>query len=764
METNVHHFADINSCFSSNYVKIIDAKPVFIDEEKYKNDLFSHLINDSPYFFRKDELQQIRKALDFAFAAHKGQYRKVSKEPYIVHPVEVAKITIKELQLRTTSAIAALLHDVVEDTEYSVEDIRNFFGEKVANIVEGLTKIQNIYDSKLNPQAEMFKNMLLTIPQDMRVIFIKLADRLHNMRTMEGMPASTQLIKSGENLFVYAPFAGKLGLYLVKKELEDLSFKYSHPEKYNFLVQKISETDFSRCLMIEDFVSPLRGALESKKIKHTIISVEKSLYSVWEKMEKESLSFEDVFDYKAVRIIIDPQSLETEREECFSVYSIISSIYSVRKGSMWDFVKNPKENGFEGLLLDFMTPCGQWLEVQILTQRMHEIAERGYSDTKKPNEKESERDKWIRNIVQRLQESDSNAFDLLDNFRLNVYSDVIYVFTPKGQIIKLPKNSTILDFAFQIHTDIGLHCAGGKVNHKMVPVNHVLNSTDQVDIISSESVSPKSEWQNFVVSPLAKGKLKKYFIKIRKQDIESGALLFQKWMREWKIDVTPEVMTFLIRQFNVENDDDFLIHIANNKISAKVLEKVLFQEENQNVFKYFVTRFFPKLRRKTYEKHEVTQKLTLNPKEPVLIDENIPHTKATCCNPLPGDDATAFKNHYGMLIVHRTDCQNSILLRATNGKQVYAVKWKLHKNNASLARVLLKGIDRIGMTKDITNLISDELKVNIRSIHLTADEGIFDGTIDLYVLNLDDLNVLISKLKKINGVKEVFRTEIPAIK
>jgi GTP pyrophosphokinase len=697
-------------------------------------------------------------AYNFAYDAHQGIKRKTG-EAFILHPIAVCKIVVREIKLGVTSAICALLHDVVEDNEdVSLEMIAEKFGDKVASIIDGLTKITNVYSDEQNIQAATFRKMLMSIPKDIRVILIKLADRLHNMRTLEGMPENRQIVKAGETLYVYAPLARRLGLNKIGRELEDLSFKYHLPDNFNKLMQIIESSKERRESILEEFKSKMANVLANEKITYEITGIRKSLYATWTKMNEKHLSFEEIHNFQTIRLIFKSKSKIPERRQCYDIYTLVTDVFMPRKGSLQDLVRNPKANGFEALIVDIMISDGNWREVQILSQRMAEIAERGYSSEKQAGrgKEPSERDKWIESIGDQIVNTKNSDLDFLDNFKLNLYISEIYVFTPVGKIIKLPRGSTVLDFAFQIHTELGLHCIGAKVNKKLVNIGYVLNSADQIEILDSKSAKPEKNWLNIVITARAKGSLRTFFKKEQRENAMEGEVKLKEIQATLDIQTDETTINKLVSYFRTKDKYALFGKIGKNHISRAELIKGFKSVTSTGILDGLIPSF---LRQKTIEE-PAKSKPSFSHKTSFIAEELVEEPEyllADCCHPVPGDKSIAFQTVDGEIIIHQINCKNAIKLNAEHGKSVARVSWKPHKLNQYTAKLFLKGIDRKKIVHDLTYVVSDQMNVNMKSINISGNNGIYEGNIIVYVSNLDVLNALIVKLKRIDGIKEVIR-------
>lgn len=718
----------------------------------------------------EENTKMIRRAFDLANEAHKGMRRR-SGEPYIYHPIEVAIIVAREIGLGTKSVVCALLHDVVEDTEYTLEDIENLFDSKIASIIDGLTKISNVFDKDSSLQAENFRKMLLTLSDDVRVIFIKLADRLHNMRTLDSMPQNKQLKIASETLFLYAPLAHRLGLYSIKTELEDLSLKYEHPSLYNEINQKLKETEKGRLSYINKFSLPIINKLTNSGLKYSITGRPKSVYSIYTKMQAKNVPFEEVFDIFAIRIIFEPDLNIAEKAQCWSIYSYVTDIYQPKPDRLRDWVSTPKANGYEALHLTVMGPEGQWVEVQIRSQRMDEIAERGYAahwKYKGDNSDEGELDKWIKKIREMLENPSANALEFLDEFKMNLFSKEIYVFTPKGVLKRLPKNSSALDFAYEIHSEVGNKAIGAKINYKLVSLSHTLNSGDQVEIITSDKQKPQRDWLDFVSTAKAKSAIKSSFKNERKDNIEKGKIILDEKLKELNLHPNSNIFKKLLAEYGVTKKEDLYNKMGMESIELPDLVKVLSKKSKNKFIRYWqlrVSKTTSKINvfgKKKHEDNDENKTPSFNKKKPLYLTEDIDNAQyklAKCCNPIPGDDVMGYVTPSEELIVHKKKCSIAQKLMSSFGDNIITIEWTVHKIMAHLVRIKLQGIDRLGLVHNITEVISSELSVNMRALAFDTHDGIFEGSIDLYIHNADDLNNLIKDLKKIKGVDKVIRLE-----
>jgi len=728
------------------------------DEVKINSLLEQLIINCSYCKSPKDE-KLIRKAFKMAHEAHRGMRRK-SGDPFIIHPLEVAFIVSEEIGLGVTSTVCAILHDVVEDTDLTIEDIENAFGKKIASIIDGLTKISGVFDKESNSlQAENFRKMLLTLSDDVRVIFVKLADRLHNMRTLGSLPRNKQIKIAGETIYLYAPLAHRLGLYALKSELEDLSLKYRYPEVYNEISEKIKLTEERRLHLINHFSLPIIDALSLNGFKFNISGRPKSIYSIWQKMHQKNISFEEIYDLFAIRIVFEPRNEIPEKTQCWNIYSVITDIYAPKPERIRDWVSTPKANGYEALHTTVMGPNGKWMEVQIRSNRMDEIAERGFAAHWKYKDKsspESELDKWIKRIKETLETPSADAMEFLDDFKLNLFSSEIMVFTPKGHIVTLPKNATALDFAYDIHTEIGNKAIGAKINHRLVPLSHTLSSGDQVEILSSDVQKPTVEWYQFVSTLKAKTAIKNALKAEIKNRTEVGKQILIEKLKELNLTPSSRILKKLVPAYSSSHKDELYSKIGSGIIVLDDLKEILSKNTKNKwvrVWDLSVGRSQKKGQRDEYDSRG-----TLILKE-TMDNEESNYTLAKCCNPIPGDEVVAVRQENDTVLVHRTDCKTAVKIMSSQGNRLVAAKWTQHKVLSYLARIQLKGWDRFGVYNSITNTITKELNISMRTINLHGHDGIFDGTIDIYVHSTSDLNNLILNLIKLKGVDSVHRVE-----
>ncbi|WP_028295452.1 RelA/SpoT family protein [Olivibacter sitiensis] len=731
-------------------------KEVTIDLEAEKKEILKRyraLLRACKPTLQKGDKQMIRRAFDLALESHKNMRRK-SGEPYIYHPIAVAQIAAEEIGLGTTSIVCALLHDVVEDTDVTLEQIENQFGKKVAKIIDGLTKISGIFDPNSSIQAENFRKMLLTLADDVRVILIKLADRLHNMRTMEFMARDKQLKIASETSYLYAPLAHRLGLYAIKSELEDLSMKYTDPDTYKFIARKLNEKKAEREKYIHQFVAPIQEIIAEQGIKARVFGRPKSIFSIWNKMRKKSIPFEEVYDLFAIRIIIDTTP-EMEKAECWKAYSIVTDLYRPNPDRLRDWISSPKINGYESLHTTVMGAKGQWVEIQIRTERMNEIAEKGFAAHWKYKESNSDSglDQWIQKIRDILSNPEQNALDFVDDFKMNLFSDEIFIFTPKGALIQLPAGATALDFAFEIHSDLGASCIGAKVNHKLVPLSYKLANGDQVEIITSNKQTPKEDWLNFVVTAKAKSKIKSALKEEKRRIAEDGKEILERKLKSLKITYNTDNLNKLAAFLKLPSTQDLFYNVAKGLTDLKQLKDFAASERSIDTSPGPSTRI---------EQHidGLSKKVDKKADDTLLIGDDmqaIDYTLANCCNPIPGDDVFGFVTVNDGIKIHRTNCPNASKLMANYGYRIVKAQWASRNESAFLTGLHIVGIDDVGLINKITAVISQDFKVNIRSLSIGSNQGIFEGNIMVYVNSTEHLENLINNLKHIKGVTGITR-------
>ena len=728
-----------------------------IEEEELIRKEFDELVAICPKCQTQKGYKLVKKAFELAHDAHKGVRRK-SGEPYILHPLAVARIAAEEIGLGSTGVAASLLHDVIEDTDYTYEDLEAIFGTKVAAIVDGLTKLSGVFDKNQSAQAENFRKLLLTMVEDIRVIIIKLADRLHNMRTLGSMPEHKRLKIAGETLFMYAPLAHRLGLYAIKTELEDLSLKYEHPSIYKDITNKIESKKLKNKDILDKFIAPIRQSLKNAGIEFEIKSRPKSVYSIWSKMQKKNIPVDEIYDVLAIRIVFNANTLIPEKAQCWNIYSLITDIYKPKPDRLRDWVSTPKANGYEALHATVMGPIGKWVEIQVRSERMDEIAERGFAahyKYKGAHEKESELDNWLQRIRDMLDNPVSDSLEFLDDFKLNLFASEISIFTPKGQVKILPKGATALDFAFEIHTHLGYKCIGAKVNYKLVPVSHVLKSGDQVEILTSEKQEPKYDWIKIVTTAKAKTAIKDAFKKERKEFIAKGEKIVEEALNRKKLTTNNRILSKLLRYYELDKKEELYVKLGNGSIVIKNLDKILREKTSNKWIKYWGLSFGGKK-----DKNEKNKKI--DKRKPIVLNDDTDKASyiiASCCNPIPGDDVVGYVDEEEKVILHSRKCPIAIKLMSSKGNQLVSAEWTTHKLLSFLAIINLTGIDQIGIVSKITKVISEDQNVNMRSIHVESHDGIFDGSIYLYIHNVEDLNNLIYRLMKIKGVHTVTREE-----
>lgn len=741
--------------------------PKEIADEEMINQAFHELLNDYLSTKHRKKVEIITKAFNFANQAHKGIKRR-SGEPYIMHPIAVASIVCNEIGLGSTSICAALLHDVVEDTDYTVEDIENIFGPKIAQIVDGLTKISGgIFGDRASAQAENFKKLLLTMSNDIRVILIKIADRLHNMRTLGSMLPNKQYKIAGETLYIYAPLANRLGLYKIKTELENLSFKYEHPEEYAEIEEKLNATAAERDKVFRDFTAPIRTQLDKMGLKYRILARVKSIYSIWNKMQTKHVPFEEIYDLLAVRIIFEPRNVEEELNDCFDIYVSISKIYKPHPDRLRDWVSHPKANGYQALHVTLMGNNGQWIEVQIRSERMNDVAEQGFAAHWKykeggGSEDEGELEKWLKTIKEILDDPQPDAIDFLDTIKLNLFASEIFVFTPKGELKTMPQNSTALDFAFSLHTDIGSHCIGAKVNHKLVPLSHKLQSGDQVEILTSKSQRVQPQWEVFATTARARAKIASILRKERKANQKIGEEILSEFLKKEEIRPEETVIEKLRKLHNAKNEEELLAAIGSKAIILGEADKNELKEKQTSNWKKYLTFSFGNSKEKQQEEKEAQEKEKINPKQILKLTEESLQKKyimAECCHPIPGDDVLGYVDENDRIIIHKRQCPVAAKLKSSYGNRILATEWDTHKELSFLVYIYIKGIDSMGLLNEVTQVISRQLNVNIRKLTIETEDGIFEGKIQLWVHDVEDVKTICNNLKKIQNIKQVSRVE-----
>lgn len=745
-----------------------DMLPAMTADEKMIQDGFNELLKDYLNSNHRRKVERITKAFNFANQAHAGVKRR-SGEPYIMHPIAVARIVCREMGLGSTSICSALLHDVVEDTEYTVQDISDMFGPKIAQIVDGLTKISGgIFGEQASAQAENFRKLLLTMSDDIRVILIKIADRLHNMRTLGSMLPAKQFKIAGETLYLYAPLAHRLGLFTIKTELEDLSFKYEHPQEYDFIEQKLQASEESRNKLFEHFAIPVDKKLKEMGLHYEMKARVKSAYSIWNKMESKGITFEDIYDLYAVRIIFDPLPGVDEKNMCWDIYSAITDIYRIRPDRIRDWVSRPKANGYQALHLTVMGPDGQWVEIQIRSRRMDDIAEKGFAAHWKYKEhsveEDTELDKWLQTITEILESPDPNALDFLDTIKLNLFTSEIFVFTPKGDIKTLPQGATALDFAYALHTNIGNKCIGAKVNHRLVPLSHPLASGDQVEILTSRSQEPQAEWLNFVTTAKARSKIDAVLKRARKDAAKVGEEKVIAAFKRSDMEASTSNLDKLCMYFGFSKREEFFYAVEKGDVTLPENIKKLLKEKTDNVLFKYVKQALGVGVKNNKEKEEVQKeekpKAKYDKSKPYILREEAferNYVIAECCKPIPGDDALGFINDDGNVVVHKRSCPIAMRLKGCFGERILNTEWSSHKNASFEATLEVKGIDSIGVLNTITKTISDDFNVNIMRLLIEAKDGVFEGKIKMKVHDVEDIQKMCVTLSKIKNIKSVGR-------
>ena len=745
-----------------------DEEKRLAEDDELINGAFQKLLDSYIASRHRKKVDLISKAFNFARQAHKG-VRRLSGEPYIMHPIAVAQIACSEIGLGSTSICSALLHDVVEDTDYSVEDISNIFGPKIAQIVDGLTKISGgIFGEQASAQAENFKKLLLTMSDDIRVILIKIADRLHNMRTLDSQPANKQYKIAGETLYIYAPLAHRLGLYKIKSELENLSFRFEHPEEYTSIQQKLSTTQASRHELFDQFTEPIEDALKQMGIQYTIKERIKTPYSIWNKMQNKHVSFEEIYDILAVRIIFTPRSREEEVNECFNIYVAISKIYKSHPDRLRDWLNHPKANGYQALHVTLMSKQGRWIEVQIRSNRMDEIAEQGFAahwkykegdDDEEFTEDEAELNEWLRTIKEILDDPQPDAMDFLDAIKLNLFASEIFVFTPKGEIKTMPSGCTALDFAFSIHTFLGSHCIGAKVNHKLVPLSHKLKSGDQVEILTSKSQHVQPSWISFVSTAKAKGKILAILRRAGREVQKRGEDVLTQWLQKHNHEYSIAVADQLAEYHEFKRRDDFFQALGEKTVLLG--EKDLEELEGKNKKNGGWRKYVPFVKSKKQDDEKENELFVVpdkfNRKKPIYItEENIRQYKfPSCCHPIPGDDALGYIDNKNLIEIHKRTCPVAAKLKSGFGNRILDAKWDMHKRLFFIATIRISGIDRVGLLNEVTQVISAQMSVNIRNLNITCEDGMFDGTLELRVHDREDVHQIMKNLKTVNDLKEI---------
>ncbi|MDT7831705.1 RelA/SpoT family protein [Flavobacteriaceae bacterium S356] len=726
------------------------------DEKKEIAKRYKDLLKGTYQVLSKEDKALIRKAFDIAVEAHSEQRRK-SGEPYIYHPIAVAKIVAYEIGLGATSIAAALLHDVVEDTQYTVADMEQLFGETIARIVSGLTKISSLKkDKDFSIQAENFRKMLLTLHDDVRVILIKVADRLHNMQTMDAMPAHKQVKIASETLYIYAPLAHRLGLYNIKTELEDLGLKYTEPEVYNDIKNNISESKEDQEKYIREFANTLKKGFDKENFDYDIKGRFKSIFSIRRKMRKQNVSFDEVYDKFAIRIIYTPSS-DDEKFDAWKIYSIVTDYFKPNPSRLRDWISQPKSTGYEALHITVIGPEAKWVEVQIRSNRMNEIAEKGYAAHFKYKQGaigENGLEGWLNKLKETLENQSLNAVDFVEDFKLNLYAKEIYVFTPKGDLKSLPKDASALDFAFSIHTDVGLKCRGAKVNGKLVPLSHVLKSGDQIEVLTASNNKPNVRWLDFVITARARTKIKTALKEEEKKIAEEGKAILARKLRHLKINFDEKVINELVLFFKLKTSFDLFFRIGNGAIDNTQLKSFVSQRNNAFI-SFFKNRLKRAPSKEVIEKEEVTSKydsLVFG-----VDEERLDYKLSKCCNAIPGDNVFGFLTINEGIKVHKKNCPNAISLQSNYAYRIMPAKWIDSSKEQFKAILHISGVDNQGIVNNLTRIISNSMNVFIHSINIAGNEGVFDGKLSLSVKNKTQLNKLIENIKKVDGVQKVER-------
>lgn len=726
------------------------------------NDAYDDLEREISKRFDSERMAKVRKAFDFSNKAHDGMRRKAG-DPYITHPLAVANIVARDLGLGATSVIAAILHDVVEDTEYEIPDIENMFGKEVAKLVDGLTKLSGDFE-----EIFTLRKIIMSLFDDIRIILIKFADRLHNLRTLDSLEENRRMKIAAETLNIYAPLAHRLGLYSVKNELEDLSFKYKQPSDYQNIFYQLHSQDQKRNELIQKFVQPIRQKLTEEDIECTITHRLKSIYSIWLKMKKQNLtSIDQVFDLFAVRIILKSKPGISEKKQCYEVLSFVTDIYQPKPGRLRDWITTPRANGYESLHVTVMGPEGKFLEVQIRTERMDRIAEYGFAAHYKYKEKETDKptenelDRWIEKIKEHMDNNpDGNAYEFLEDFRLNLFSGEIVVFTPKGRMLKLPKKSTIIDAAYEIHTDLGNKCIGAKVNYKLVPPNFILNNGDQIEILTSENQTPQPEWLNFVATAKASNKIKNTLRQTKGETVEKGREIVEHAIKEQGSPLVANTLKKIVAHYNLSNKEQLYSQVGMGILELKDLDQILKKKSQNKFIKYWNITFNRK--EKEDEEAEADYTNEIDKKKPFILKETpdrIEYTLARCCNPIPGDDVVGYISSGDQIIIHKKDCPVVEKMITNEGKKTITAEWTKFKKLSYLTRLKLNGFDRVGMASEVTNIISKQNNINMRSLKFDAHDGVFEADLHLYIHNTEDLQKLIGQLEKVKGINKVSRIE-----
>lgn len=737
------------------------------EEEQMIQREFEALLDDYAHTPHRQKVELITHAFNFANQAHYG-VRRLSGEPYMMHPLAVARICVREIGLGSTSICSALLHDVVEDTDYTVEDIAGLFGDKIAQIVSGLTKISGgVFGDQASEQAENFRKLLLTISDDIRVVLIKIADRLHNMRTLGAQPKDKQYKIAGETQYIYAPLAHRLGLFPIKTELEDLSFKYEHPDTWQEIHDKLESVKAHQMESFEQFAVPIRERLTSMGYQYTLRARIKSVYSVWKKMMRQQCSFEDVYDLLAVRIIFTPNESMSEKDQCWMIYSAITELYRPHPERIRDWISTPKANGYEALHVTVMGSNGEWIEVQIRTDRMNEIAERGYAahwKYKTGENDDSELDKWIREIKEILAHPEKDAMEFLGNFKLNLFAQEVFVFTPKGEIKTMPLGSTVLDFAFLLHSELGEHCIGAKVNHSLVPLSYKLKGGDQVEVLTSSSQHPQKEWLEMVTTAKAQNGLNQYFRREERRYIKHGERLVEDAIgMDADLSANHDMaLARLLSYYQMTQPSELYAQVGQGFIRLDNIRDIVYPKRGWRSYIPFIGK----------KDKPLAEGLPLNTEQPketvkpkkgvhaiVLTDDELgkKFVLSNCCHPIPGDEVLGYLDEQGMMHIHKIDCPEANLLKTSYGKRIYSATWNTRRVTSFVETIELKGIDKFGVFIQVLQTLTTEFHINMRSINISSEDGIFKGTMEIYVYDREELDGLLKAIRKIEDIKEVRR-------
>jgi GTP pyrophosphokinase len=746
------------------------------DDEKIK-EAFDRLLASYSRSNHRQKFDIITKAFHFANKAHK-KVKRLSGEPYIMHPIAVAQIVCEEIGLGSTSISSALLHDVVEDTDYTVEDIEKLFGSKIALIVDGLTKISGgIFAEAASAQAENMRRLLITMSDDIRVILIKIADRLHNMRTLGSLLPAKQYKIAGETMFLYAPLAHRLGLFTIKTELEDLSFKYEHPDEYRQIKRKLETTASNRGKIYLNFATPLYPKFKELGIEYRMQERVKSVYSIWNKMHTKKVDFDAIYDIFAVRIVFKPKSNIDVKKQCWDIYSIITDMYKLHPSRIRDWVSRPKANGYQALHLTVMGPDGRWVEVQIRSEQMDEIAEKGFAAHWKYKEnsdhfaidEQTELDRWLEQIQDVLEAPSPSAMDFLDTIKLNLYASEIFVFTPKGEIKTLPHGATALDFAYEIHTNLGDKCIGAKVNHQLVPLSYKLSSGDQIEILASRSQSPQQEWLTYVTTAKAKTKIELSLKKQKKEKVKQGEEILEEWLKKAQMEFGAPVLDKLLAFYGYQKKETFFFAIAEKQLELPENPQKIFKDKSDNFFVRYVKQAFNfnipnpssgKEIDETKNKENLLDFSLIDKKKTHILEEADYQNKyiaASCCNPIPGDDILGFIRDDGQLEIHKRSCNQALNIKTRFGDRIISCDWAGHKSFSFPCTIEIKGIDRMGILNEIIQIITNDLSVNMRKLVIDATGGMFKGKIEVIIHDLDDIHQLSNRIQKIKGVESVKR-------